>query len=129
MSEEIKKFSLAEIANNNGKDTDRTWIIYKDSVYDVTDYLEEHPGGGDLITEWAGKDATKAFDDFGHSGDAKREMKKYKIGEVNDDERKQKGKAKSEKTESKGPKVETAPTSTNVNRRSCIAIITCGLCG
>lgn len=41
MSEEIKKFSLAEIAKNNGKDTHRTWIIYKDSVYDVSDYLEE----------------------------------------------------------------------------------------
>lgn len=35
-----------------------------------------------MITEWAGKDATKAFDDFGHSGDAKKQLKEYKIGEI-----------------------------------------------
>lgn len=46
--------------------------------------LFQHPGGGDLITEWAGKDGTKAFDDFGHSGDAKKDLKKYKIGELRD---------------------------------------------
>lgn len=50
-----------------------------------TNYIEifeQHPGGHELITEWAGKDGTKAFDDFGHSGDAKKDMKRYKIGEV-----------------------------------------------
>lgn len=33
-------YTLEEIRKNNGKDTDRVWIIYKDSVYDVTEYLE-----------------------------------------------------------------------------------------
>lgn len=42
----------------------------------------KHPGGGELITEWAGRDATKGFDDFGHSGDAKKLLKDLKIGEV-----------------------------------------------
>lgn len=42
----------------------------------------QHPGGGDLITEYAGRDATKAFDDFGHSHDAKKLLKPLKIGEL-----------------------------------------------
>lgn len=42
----------------------------------------QHPGGGDLITEWAGKDSTRAFDDAGHSSDAKKDLKQFKIGEV-----------------------------------------------
>ncbi|KAJ8981311.1 hypothetical protein NQ317_015444 [Molorchus minor] len=91
MSEEtssVKYYSLAEIAVNDGTNGNGTWIIYKDNVYDVTAYLDDHPGGGDLITEWAGKDCTKAFDDFGHSGDAKKEMKTMKIGEVREEERK-----------------------------------------
>lgn len=45
-------------------------------------FFFQHPGGAELVTDWAGKDCTKAFDDFGHSGDAKRELKTYKIGEV-----------------------------------------------
>lgn len=32
--------------------------------------------------EWAGRDATKGFDDFGHSGDAKKLLKQFKIGEL-----------------------------------------------
>lgn len=42
----------------------------------------QHPGGGELIADVAGQDATKAFDDFGHSSDAKQILKKFKIGEL-----------------------------------------------
>lgn len=37
----MQYYTLEEIAKNNGKDTDRVWIIYKDSVYDCTDYLDD----------------------------------------------------------------------------------------
>lgn len=33
-------YTLEEIKKNNGKDGNRIWIVYKDSVYDVTDYVE-----------------------------------------------------------------------------------------
>lgn len=33
-------YSFEEIKKNNGKDGSRIWIVYKDSVYDVTDYVE-----------------------------------------------------------------------------------------
>lgn len=42
----------------------------------------QHPGGGELITEWAGRDATKGFDDFGHSNDAKKMLRPFRIGEL-----------------------------------------------
>lgn len=32
--------------------------------------------------EFAGKDGTKGFNDFGHSSDARSYMKKFKIGEL-----------------------------------------------
>lgn len=35
-----------------------------------------------MITDVAGRDATKEFDDFGHSSDAKQILKKYIIGEL-----------------------------------------------
>ncbi|KAK3129888.1 hypothetical protein QOZ80_6BG0486130 [Eleusine coracana subsp. coracana] len=36
------------------------WIIIKDKVYDVTSYVEEHPGG-DAILNNAGGDSTEGF--------------------------------------------------------------------
>lgn len=42
----------------------------------------QHPDGPDSIMEQAGKDATKEFDQTGHTADAKTIMTKYKIGEI-----------------------------------------------
>jgi cytochrome b involved in lipid metabolism len=38
---ETKFYSLEEVAKNDGKGGNRTWIVVKDSVYDVTDYLQQ----------------------------------------------------------------------------------------
>ncbi|TVY52471.1 Cytochrome b2, mitochondrial [Lachnellula cervina] len=45
------------IHNNRGS----CWIIIEGHVYDVTDFLEEHPGGPDIILRYAGKDATEEY--------------------------------------------------------------------
>jgi cytochrome b involved in lipid metabolism len=37
------------------------WIAIEKNVYDVTFYLEYHPGGRDEILAYAGTDATAAF--------------------------------------------------------------------
>ena len=41
-----------------------------------------------MLLEQAGKEATEAFEDVGHSTDARDLMKKYKIGELIESERK-----------------------------------------
>lgn len=48
----------------------------------------QHPGGEEVLLEQAGKEATEAFEDVGHSSDARDLMKKYKIGELIESERK-----------------------------------------
>ncbi|XP_011203640.2 cytochrome b5 [Bactrocera dorsalis] len=77
-----QEYSVSEVAQNNGRDGKPVWIIYKESVYDVTTFINEHPGGAESILEYAGKDATKAFNQVGHSSDAIKEMKSYKIGVI-----------------------------------------------
>lgn len=42
----------------------------------------KHPGGVDAIQEYAGKNATKAFSNIGHSLDAKNLLKQFMIGEL-----------------------------------------------
>ncbi|PSS01921.1 Cytochrome B5-like protein [Actinidia chinensis var. chinensis] len=53
-----KIYAKSEVSLHN-KRTD-CWIIIKDKVYDVTSYVEEHPGG-DAILAHAGDDSTEGF--------------------------------------------------------------------
>ncbi|KAI7756594.1 hypothetical protein M8C21_022182 [Ambrosia artemisiifolia] len=53
-----KAYSKADVSLHN-KRTD-CWIIIKEKVYDVTPYVEEHPGG-DAILAHAGDDSTEGF--------------------------------------------------------------------
>lgn len=42
----------------------------------------QHPGGAELLEEYAGEDATRGFEEFGHSSDAKRVLKTFLVGEL-----------------------------------------------
>ncbi|XP_035210208.1 cytochrome b5-like [Stegodyphus dumicola] len=85
MTEEKKTYTLEEIAEHNNKKS--VWILIHSNVYDVTKFLEEHPGGEEVLLEQAGKHATEAFEDIGHSTDARELMKQYKIGELCEEDR------------------------------------------
>ena len=38
---ETTLYSLDEVSKNDGKGGNRVWIIIKDAVYDVTDFIDE----------------------------------------------------------------------------------------
>ncbi|KAJ8934391.1 hypothetical protein NQ314_013432, partial [Rhamnusium bicolor] len=80
------QYSLADIKKHN--DNRSTWIVIHNNIYDVTEFLNEHPGGEEVLLEQAGKEASEAFEDVGHSSDARELMVKYKIGELIESERK-----------------------------------------
>ncbi|KAI1904186.1 hypothetical protein AGOR_G00003090 [Albula goreensis] len=80
-----KYYTLEEIKQHNmSKDT---WLIIHDKVYDITSFLEEHPGGEEVLLEQAGADATESFEDVGHSTDAREMLQQYYIGELHMDDR------------------------------------------
>lgn len=84
--------------------------------------MAQHPGGPELIEEYAGKDATSAFDDFGHSSDAKRMLKDYFIGELVDEDKAANRKKKN--GVSNGSKTAEAET----RRRRAFLTVLCGKC-
>lgn len=49
-------------------------------VYDVTKYLDDHPGGAEVMLDVSGQNADEFFEDIGHSNEARTELKKYLIG-------------------------------------------------
>ena len=55
-------------------------------MYDVTKYLDDHPGGAEVMLDVAGQNADEFFEDIGHSKEAREELKKYYIGDFKLDE-------------------------------------------
>ncbi|KAJ8720006.1 hypothetical protein PYW07_012049 [Mythimna separata] len=75
-----KIFTADEVKKHNSRRN--LWIVIRNDVYDVSSFLAEHPGGEDPLLEAAGQDATIAFDDVGHSADARAMLSKYKVGSL-----------------------------------------------
>ncbi|XP_048172949.1 cytochrome b5 isoform X2 [Corvus hawaiiensis] len=82
-------FTLEEVGKRNS--SRETWLVIHGRVYDVTRFLEEHPGGEEVLLEQAGRDATESFEDVGHSTDAREMLKQYYIGEVHPNDRNKEG--------------------------------------
>nr|AAT84458.1 cytochrome b5 isoform Cb5-A [Vernicia fordii] len=74
----IHKFEDVKV-HNKIKDC---WLIISGKVYDVTPFMEDHPGGDEVLLSSTGKDATNDFEDVGHSDSARDMMEKYYIGEI-----------------------------------------------
>ena len=73
-------FTAAQVAQNS--DTTSCWASVDGSVYDLTEWISEHPGGSREIEALCGTDATTAFQrQHGSNAEAQRELAGFKIGE------------------------------------------------
>lgn len=62
-------------------------------MYDVSAYLDDHPGGAEVMLDVSGQDADEFFEDIGHSNDAREELTKYLVGTLKMDEEEKKRRA------------------------------------
>ncbi|CAG4961490.1 unnamed protein product [Colias eurytheme] len=70
--------SFKEVRKHRKEDS--VWMVIHGEVFDVTAFLEDHPGADKNLLEFAGEDGSQPFEDFGHSQETRELMKKYKIG-------------------------------------------------
>ncbi|KDQ64178.1 hypothetical protein JAAARDRAFT_116670 [Jaapia argillacea MUCL 33604] len=61
-------------------DKNNLYLLVSGKVYDVTKFVDEHPGGDEVMLAEAGKDATEAFEDVGHSDEARSLMPDMLVG-------------------------------------------------
>ncbi|KAI9204656.1 cytochrome b5-like heme/steroid binding domain-containing protein [Polychytrium aggregatum] len=77
----VKIFEWSEVEKHNTRDD--CWMVIDGKVYDCSKFLDEHPGGEEVLLEVAGQDATDAFEEIGHSDDARELLKTLYIGDLN----------------------------------------------
>ena len=66
------------------------YVSYRGNVYDITQFLPDHPGGDDIIMKYAGQDIGYAMADESehvHSRSAYDMLEEYKVGELGGDEK------------------------------------------
>eukprot|EP00740_Mantoniella_antarctica_P003990 CAMPEP_0181361618 /NCGR_PEP_ID=MMETSP1106-20121128/7428_1 /TAXON_ID=81844 /ORGANISM="Mantoniella antarctica, Strain SL-175" /LENGTH=155 /DNA_ID=CAMNT_0023475235 /DNA_START=213 /DNA_END=680 /DNA_ORIENTATION=- len=76
---EVKGIKMSEVEQHTSLDD--LWLVIDGKVYDVTPFMDDHPGGGEIMLSAAGKDGTQDFEDVGHSPHARELLKKYYLDE------------------------------------------------
>ncbi|KAF8245317.1 cytochrome b5 [Wilcoxina mikolae CBS 423.85] len=79
-----KEFKVSEVATHKTLD-DGMYIIVDSDVYDVTGFVDEHPGGAKILKRVAGKDATKQFWKYHNENVLKKYAERLKIGAVKEE--------------------------------------------
>lgn len=75
----VKSYTTSEVAKHNSDAS--CWSIVRGKVYDLTSWINKHPGGKRAILSMCGVDATEEFSEE-HGGDSKPEsvLTGYEIG-------------------------------------------------
>nr|KAJ0215782.1 hypothetical protein LSAT_V11C300156580 [Lactuca sativa] len=89
MGSEAKVLSLEEVSKHATKED--CWLVISGKVYDITPFLDDHPGGDEVLVLATRKDATEEFEDVGHSQNARDMLKDYYVGDIDVNTLPQKG--------------------------------------
>lgn len=84
----LRTISLDELGGHDSRES--CWKAIEGNVYDVTDYIDEHPTPEGVFVRWCGRKATEAWADKGggrpHSAAAEARLQRYLIGELVDED-------------------------------------------
>ena len=73
--------TMADVEARNTQD--ECWTVVRGDVYDLTDWIRQHPGGARAIVNMCGTDATQAFEgQHGGNPSAENALENYRIGSV-----------------------------------------------
>lgn len=78
-----EQFTMTEVEDNDS--TESCWTVIEDGVFDLSDWVDQHPGGPDRIEQLCGTDGTQMFTNQ-HSGDSapQEQLSEFRIGELAD---------------------------------------------
>ncbi|KAL4803737.1 cytochrome b5, partial [Aspergillus unguis] len=75
-----KEFTFQQVAEHSSKKD--LYLVVHDKVYDCTSFVDEHPGGEEVLLDVGGQDGTEAFEDVGHSDEAREILEGLLVGNL-----------------------------------------------
>lgn len=76
-----KTFAMSEVQTANS--ASKCWSVISGKVYDLTTWINQHPGGPEAILSLCGKDGTSAFDNqHGNQRRPADELSGFYIGDL-----------------------------------------------
>ncbi|GAA5863905.1 hypothetical protein JCM8547_005276 [Rhodosporidiobolus lusitaniae] len=76
-----RTYTWDDLKSDEAKSKDGLLMLIHGKVYAIAKFCDEHPGGDEVLFGEAGRDATEAFEDVGHSDEAREILAKYYVGE------------------------------------------------
>ncbi|KAF9102687.1 hypothetical protein BGX27_010905 [Mortierella sp. AM989] len=118
---EVKTFTQADLSQHNHKDD--LYVAIHGKVYDITGFIDEHPGGEEVLIDEAGRDATESFEDVGHSEEARDILSKWYIGEFKTDGSAEKNKKTFASTPKPIPAADPVDTGSKIQYVVALAVV------
>eukprot|EP01061_Rhynchopus_euleeides_P047091 TRINITY_DN9268_c0_g3_i1.p1 TRINITY_DN9268_c0_g3~~TRINITY_DN9268_c0_g3_i1.p1 ORF type:complete len:257 (+),score=50.72 TRINITY_DN9268_c0_g3_i1:767-1537(+) len=75
----VRSFPMSEVRLHDSPES--AWIVVSRRVYDVTGFIDRHPGGASIILKYGGRNATHPFMRI-HSKTAKADIESFYIGNL-----------------------------------------------
>jgi len=75
-----KEFTYSDVSEHATKKD--CFIVVHDKVYNASSFIDEHPGGEEVLLDVGGQDATEAFEDVGHSDEAREILDGLLVGKL-----------------------------------------------
>ncbi|KAF2009496.1 cytochrome b5 [Aaosphaeria arxii CBS 175.79] len=75
-----KEFTYSDVSEHATKKD--LYMVVHDKVYNCSSFVDEHPGGEEVLLDVGGQDATEAFEDVGHSDEAREILEGLLVGNL-----------------------------------------------
>ncbi|KAG0254436.1 hypothetical protein DFQ27_006839 [Actinomortierella ambigua] len=79
----VKTFTLTDLTDYSTRD--KLYLAIHGKVYDCTSFIDEHPGGEEVLLDEAARDASESFEDVGHSEEARAMLDDLYVGDLKTD--------------------------------------------
>lgn len=80
VEDEMSLYNMSQVAEHDSRDS--CWVVINSSVYNLTDFMNRHPGGVDAILQRCGADGTEVFENRHGTPHHEGVLDEYKIGEL-----------------------------------------------